>query len=279
MLFSVLVPVYNVEKYLTECINSILNQTEQDYELILIDDGSTDSSGMICDSFAERYPDIITVKHNKNQGLILTRMDLMKSAHGEYLVHVDSDDYLRIDALSLVKKAIEQYQPDMVIYGLHRIGLDGTGTDQLMTNTSIIYEGSDKVALYKTMCSTSQLNNYVTKVVRRELALSSECFLNYPQVKIGEDLLQSLPIMTNAQKIFFLAEPLYNYKQDREEYIRLFHEISKDNLFLSSKDSIKDFPAWKKMLWKLIVLDNPHIFSYARSVIRDISGFKRLLVR
>lgn len=340
MLFSVLVPVYNVEKYLAECINSILNQTEQDYEIILIDDGSTDSSGMLCDFFAERYPDRITVKHNKNQGQILTRVDLMKSAHGEYLVHLDSDDSLRIDALSLVKKAIEQYQPDMVIYGLHRIGLDGTGTDQLMTNTSLIYEGSDKVALYKTMCSTSQLNNYVTKVARRGLALSSEMFLNYPQVKIGEDLLQSLPIMTNAQKIFYLAEPLYNYrknigsmtlggaknryesesivfselirysklwgihdemfsviqrryvtmcldvlsvgsmnKQDKEEYIRLFHEVSKDNLFLSSKNSIEDFPAWKKVLWKLATLDNPHVFSYAWSVIRNISGLKNLLVR
>lgn len=340
MLFSVLIPVYNAEKYLTECVNSILNQTEQDYEIILIDDGSTDSSGMICDSFAELYPDRITVKHNNNQGQILTRVDLMKSAHGDYFVHLDSDDFLRIDALSLVKKSIEQYQPDMVIYGLHRIGLDGTGTDQLMTNISMLYEGRDKVALYKTMCSTSQLNNYVTKVVRRKLALSSKMFLDYPQVGIGEDLLQSLSIMTNAQKIFYLAEPLYNYrknigsmtlggaknryesecivfselirysklwgiydemfpviqrryvtmcldvlsvgsmnKQNKDEYIRLFHGISKDNLLLSSKASIEDFPIWKKVLWKLIAADNPHVFSYVWSIIRNISGFKKLLER
>lgn len=214
MLFSVLIPVYNVEKYLAECIDSIINQTAQDYEIILVDDGSTDSSGIICDSFCEQYPDLITVKHNKNQGQILTRVDLMKSARGEYLVHLDSDDTLHLDALSMVKKVIEQHHPDMVIYGFQRIGLDGTRTDQIITNESKLYDKSEKEVLYKTMCSTSKLNNYVTKVVRRELALSSEFFLNYSNVKIGEDLLQSLPLMTNAKRIYYLAEPLYCYRKN-----------------------------------------------------------------
>lgn len=214
MLFSVLIPVYNVEKYLAECIDSVICQTEQDYEIILIDDGSTDSSVAICDSFAQRYPDRITVKHNKNQGLILTRTELMQSARGDYFVHLDSDDALRSDALSLVKKAIERHHPDLVIYGLRRIGLDGSDTDQLMINESRLYTESEKTALYKTMCSTTKLNNYVTKVACRELALSGEMFPNYSQVRIGEDLLQSLPLMTNAKRIYYLAEPLYCYRKN-----------------------------------------------------------------
>lgn len=214
MLFSVLIPVYNVEKYLPECIYSVINQTEQDYEIILIDDGSTDSSGKICDAFTEQYPGRITVKHNANQGQLLTRIESMKFAHGEYFIHLDSDDTLRFDTLALVKKAIEQYHPDMIIYGLHRIGLDGTGTDQMIRSESRLYEENEKEVLYKIMCATSKLNNYVTKVVRREVALSSEMFLNYPQVRIGEDLLQSLPLMTNAKKIYYLAEPLYCYRKN-----------------------------------------------------------------
>lgn len=335
MLFSILIPVYNVEKYLVECLNSVINQTEQDYEIVLIDDGSTDSSGEICDSFAEQYPDKITVKHNKNQGLIATRVELIKAARGNYLVHIDSDDTLRLDTLMLLRKAIEQYQPDMIIYGLRRIDLDGTSTDQVIMNESKLYEGSEKTALYRTMCSTSKLNNYVTKVVRRELTLSSGFFLNYSQVKIGEDLLQSLPVMTNAKKIYYLAEPLYYYrknvgsmtlggarnryesesivfaeltryaklwglydeifpviqrryismcldvlfigtmkKQNKEEYANLFHRISKDDFFISARDSITKFSSWKKVLWKLAATDKRWMFEIMCWIIGNISKIK-----
>ena len=68
--FSILIPVYNVEKYLEQCLNSVINQTFCDYEVIIVDDGSTDNSSCICDSFAEKYPKKISVIHKENQGLI-----------------------------------------------------------------------------------------------------------------------------------------------------------------------------------------------------------------
>ena len=94
MLFSVLIPVYNTSKYLDECINSVLSQTEKNFEIVLLNDGSTDNSGDICDSYAEKYPDFIRVIHKENEGLMMTRRRGFKEAKGDYFICLDSDDYL-----------------------------------------------------------------------------------------------------------------------------------------------------------------------------------------
>ena len=90
---SIIIPVYNVEKYLEECVNSILNQKIKNYEIILVDDGSTDSSGEICDKMSANNQEI-TVIHQKNQGLSEARNSGIKKATGEYLMFVDSDDFI-----------------------------------------------------------------------------------------------------------------------------------------------------------------------------------------
>lgn len=92
--FSIIVPIYNVEKYLCQCIQSVLDQKKVTYELILVDDGSTDSSGVICDEFQLKYPEIIKVYHQKNQGLSNARNLGIDHAAGKYLFFLDSDDYL-----------------------------------------------------------------------------------------------------------------------------------------------------------------------------------------
>ena len=97
MLFSIVVPVYNVEKYLEECLDSIMSQAmeiEEGCEVILVDDGSTDSSGEICDRYCKIYQGIIRVFHNTNHGLLYTRRFGYKQTCGEYIVNCDSDDCL-----------------------------------------------------------------------------------------------------------------------------------------------------------------------------------------
>lgn len=93
IMLSIIVPVYNVEKYLEECVQSLLNQTYQDYEIILVDDGSTDSSGKICDMMAE-HSSKIRVIHKENGGLSSARNAGLKAARGRYMGFVDSDDYI-----------------------------------------------------------------------------------------------------------------------------------------------------------------------------------------
>ena len=119
MLFSILIPVYNVEKYLEECLNSVLNQDFRDYEIIIVDDGSTDNSPQICDRYQKLYSGIIKVIHQKNRGLFATRRRLFEMANGKYCLCLDSDDFLEKKALAVLANAIEKYDPDFVFYDLY----------------------------------------------------------------------------------------------------------------------------------------------------------------
>ena len=111
---SIIVPVYNVEEYLDECINSLLNQKYDNYEIIIVDDGSTDNSGKICDEYKKKY-DIIQVYHKKNSGLSDTRNYGIKKASGDYLMFVDSDDYIEKNILEKITKKIESSKCNILI--------------------------------------------------------------------------------------------------------------------------------------------------------------------
>lgn len=114
--FSIIVPVYNVEKYLHECLESIRRQTYSDYEIILVDDGSTDSSGEICDEYARKYPNV-HVYHQVNKGQAAARNAGVQNAHGEYLWFVDADDVIiKINALELLEEKTRN-QPDLIAFG------------------------------------------------------------------------------------------------------------------------------------------------------------------
>ena len=116
MLFSIIVPVYNVETYLRECIDSILEQEYKDYELILVDDGSKDNSGCICDEYAQK-DERITVIHQENAGQAVARNTGTSVAKGEYIVYLDSDDYI-CDKNFLLKLAEKtKHDTDVILYG------------------------------------------------------------------------------------------------------------------------------------------------------------------
>ena len=118
--FSVIVPVYKVEPYIRECIESVLHQTYQNYELILVDDGSPDNSGLICDEYKEKS-DQIVVYHKPNAGSLHTRIYGIAHATGDYYVFLDSDDSLKENALQVIYQAITKYSCDCVIYEMDRL--------------------------------------------------------------------------------------------------------------------------------------------------------------
>lgn len=117
-LISVIVPVYNQEKYLDKCINSILNQTYKDIEIIIINDGSTDTSGEICDNYALRYSNV-KVFHQKNQGLSMARNNGLKKANGKYISFIDSDDHIDIDMYEVLIKFMIEYDLDIINCNFH----------------------------------------------------------------------------------------------------------------------------------------------------------------
>lgn len=216
MKFSILIPVYNVEEYLEECLESVLSQTCKDFEVIAINDGSTDNSGIILDNYALKY-DFIHVYHNRNKGLLLTRRFAISKACGEYVVNLDSDDTLEKNALEIIGKTIEQYKCECVIYGLNRFA----GIKQLTPYTSsssdvLLYK--DKRLLCKEVLSTAKYNSLCRKAVKREV-LGKMSFDNYSDVSHGEDALQSIEIYKNASSFVIIPQNLYNYRMNQRSMI------------------------------------------------------------
>ena len=143
MKFSIIIPVYNVEKYLKKCLTSIVQQNFNDYELILVDDGSTDMSGKICDEFEEKYNNII-VMHISNSGVSNARNKGLEIARGEYIWFVDSDDYIRDNIMTFLYDTAVCNDSDIVAFGMDYVYESGGkfATRRPISNgTKDIYSG------------------------------------------------------------------------------------------------------------------------------------------
>lgn len=212
MFFSIIIPVYNVERYLNQCVQSILNQDFNDYEIVLVDDGSNDSSGKICDKYSEEYKNI-SVIHKKNEGLLLARRTGLKNCQGKYVIHCDSDDYFAPGSFRTIFDVIQEYQVDMVMFGYEVVD-DKFNVIEKHYN---VFEDkrlfiNDKYDICHELATTTWLNNLVTKVVKRAFIDISFDYSEYHNIKMGEDLLQVIPLIRNCQKFVYLAEPFYKYR-------------------------------------------------------------------
>lgn len=122
---SVIVPVYNVEKYLEKCLDSVISQTFQDFEIVIVNDGSTDSSNKIIQNYAEKYPDKIRAFTKQNGGLSSSRNFALERIEGEYLVFLDSDDYLDKNYLKILYSTAKKDNYDIVCSGQNKVGNSG----------------------------------------------------------------------------------------------------------------------------------------------------------
>lgn len=217
MFFSFLVPVYNVEKYLDKCIESLLGQKGSDFEIVLLDDGSTDNSGKMCDSYAEKYPDIVRVIHKENEGLLMTRRRGFKEAKGEWFICIDSDDYANPDLLEKVVDAINNYNPDMVMYNFEYVNdKDEVSRSRLNIEDNSVYTEKNKLDIYTYRLLTDDINNMWSKAINREILDIDKDYSNCGLRNMCEDAYQVLPLFTNAEKIVYLRSPLYRYRKGQD---------------------------------------------------------------
>ena len=167
MKISVIVPVYNTEKYLNRCIDSILAQTFTDFELLLIDDGSTDSSGKICDDYAAK-DSRVKVLHKENGGVSRARNLGIDNAQGEYLSFIDSDDYIRPEMYEKLAKIIDIYGVDLVCSNLEQNGkvlANKTPQNRVIDKQEIHY----KILPYFTENDTLGAGGYTTMLIKRSV--------------------------------------------------------------------------------------------------------------
>lgn len=228
MLFSICIPVYNTAKYLDECLQSVLRQTEKDYEIVLVDDGSTDDSGWICDRYAAEYPNIRVI-HKENEGLMMTRRRGFREAKGDYFLCLDSDDaFYSVDALEKVKRMIEEKNADLVIFEyLYAYEKSAGRPDKIISLFShpngYIFEGETKKELYNKLLLGKDLNPIWIKAVSRSVLDLDTDYSPWKEELVGsqgEDLFQTLPILDHAKRVAYLKEPLYFYRWNPDSISR-----------------------------------------------------------
>lgn len=230
ILFYICIPVYKVEKYISECIESVLKQTYQNFKMILVDDGSPDCSGEICDRFA-LMDERIKVIHQENMGLMAARQSAIQyvkqqlyNQKNTFIVYLDSDDTLKENALERIATMINKYNCDVVVYGLERV-TEGKIIIPYDTSKGIQGMITNKRELYNLVFNDFQYNPLCRKAVSVNL-ISDINYRNYYHILHGEDLLQSIIYYKNCKKCYFLNEGLYNYTINPDS---ITHSISGNN--------------------------------------------------
>ena len=227
-LFSVLVPVYNVRAYLPECLDSVDAQTCRNYELVLVDDGSTDGSGVVCDEFAAERPHVRVI-HQANAGLLLARRAALRAARGEYVVTLDSDDLLRADALEVLAKQIDRWHPDIIAFEYSRAtSFKPYGPSALGIGPGF-YEGERYVELERVVCR-GRHNNLWSKCYRRAIADVDADYSALRGLTHAEDLLQLCPIVDAGASFAYVAEPLYYYRPNPASATKSYRPRQLDDL-------------------------------------------------
>ncbi|WP_179879692.1 glycosyltransferase family 2 protein [Bacillus cereus] len=210
--FSVLIPVYNVEKFIAECIESILKQTYQNFEIILINDGSTDLSGTICEEYV-RKDKRVQLYHQANEGHTMARRNAISKASGDFCLFLDSDDYWELNLLATINQTICEHNCDLVLFKYKRVSQTGvfiSEADSIFKN-QMIFNEDNKEQLFKKIINSSDLNNLACKAVKRSIIDNTD-YSQYKEVKNAEDLLQSLPFFYESKRIVYLNYALYNYR-------------------------------------------------------------------
>lgn len=198
-LISVIVPVYNVEKYIVRCIESIINQSYKNLEIILVNDGSTDSSGKICDEYAADDKRIYVI-HKKNGGQSTARNAALDLAKGEYITFVDSDDYINTDFVKIMYETIIRFNADIVQCGYIR------GTENTFPDIRI--NDNCKVIDINTALSTSIYDVVVWAKLYKRKVIGT---IRFPEGKVHEDEAVYYKFAYNSKKICILENKMYYY--------------------------------------------------------------------
>lgn len=223
-LCSVIVPVFNISKYLLQCIESIINQTYRDLQIILVDDGSTDSSGKICDEYAKKDSRIIVI-HKENGGLVSARKEGLKQACGEYIIYVDGDDWIDGKACEEMLHRITETQADIVFYD----HFENTENSQKLVRHNIdegIYNKSDLVEkIYPHMIASESFYEWQVfpsvwdMVIKRNILEFCQNEV-HDGITMGEDAVCVYPCLLKAETVCFERKAFYHYRHTQTSMIK-----------------------------------------------------------
>ena len=239
---SVIVPVYNTEKYIGRCIESILNQSYKELEVIVINDGSSDGSAEIIRKYAENDSRIIFID-NKNYGVSESRNIGIRNAKGEYIQFVDSDDFIDENMLKDTLKLLEEHNVDMVITGLY-LDIERDGNINTSIQTFDYCEAKDKKNIAINVLNRlngTYINSPINKLYKRSIITDNNIFMD-KDISLGEDLIFNLMYLRYCDKVIFSNKCYYHYWMKIENNLTFrFRENKLDLMNLMYKKSVEYF--------------------------------------
>lgn len=203
-LISILIPVYNTGRYLPSCLDSIVGQTYQDLQVIIVDDGSKDSSLRVAREYAERFP-FIEVYHQDNVGVAATRNVLLSHAKGEYVLFVDSDDWIEHDMIAFLQGKADEYQADIVTCGMV------VNDNPVNGKSSVIELWEQDKAIKEFLRHVSFNGSLCNKLIKTSLLhnLKFHCGISY-----GEDALFTWYVLQRIKRVLVTDKELYHYRMN-----------------------------------------------------------------
>lgn len=214
---SVIIPVYRSKNYLAYCVESVLNQTYKNTEIILVDDGSDDGSAELCEEYAHKYSNIFCI-HQENEGVSAARNTGINSARGEYILFVDSDDYVESDYLENAVFGLENQDMDMYLCGYQTVRNNGKIKEKkyypYVDNTALMYDELSG-AMMK-LFNSSTLHAIGTKVYKKSIIEKYGIRFNEKWMYY-EDIYFCLSYLLHCSKIYVQKSIMYNYRKDIQD--------------------------------------------------------------
>lgn len=251
-LVSVIVPIYNVERYLRKCVDSIINQTYKNLEIILIDDGSPDQCGKICDEY-KNIDSRIVVIHKENGGLSDARNAGLKVMRGAYVIFIDSDDFFEHNAIEVMVTMSEKYNADLIIADICSVNERGEilskGNRQYNFRNESIFSPEEAANVFAEL-DWGAWNKLYKKNVHEEIY--------FPKGKIHEDEAIMFEIFHKCHKIVYTNYRLYNYLKREGSITSASYSLKKMDWFEAWVNNLKYvqkyFPECEKMVMKKLVM-------------------------
>lgn len=207
-LISIIIPVYNVEKYIATCLNSILNQDFKDYEVILINDGSSDSSKEICENFKEKFSKIEVV-HKINEGVGVARNVGLQHAKGKYIYFLDSDDFLEPNFFEFIAPSLTQNY-DIVMFGFNRVNEQGEYINTTKPPSKIAQEVSNDRAILAEILQSGCGLSLWDKLIKRELIQKKT--IVFDNKRRGQDFTFMIKVFNETNSIKSINDCFLNYR-------------------------------------------------------------------
>ena len=265
-LFSVVVPIYNVEAYLNRCVESLVNQTYTALEIILIDDGSPDRCGEICDEWAER-DERIKVIHKQNGGLGMARNTGLDNAKGDFIFFVDSDDYLTPDAVEGCAAALAEYGFDTLLFGRYDAYPDGTVVEDCKHVIKRHYSGKevlDELLPELFSCGEGYGVSACSKVFSNKIFTEHKVRFKSERKIVSEDTYFCIDYFSKAENVLVIPDRFYCYYKNENSLSRTYRDDRQkknDDFLIQSLERIRELSLGDKL--EAYLKSKYHIFSLA----------------